>query len=54
MSMTILDMPTWKSKVLNFVAWILGYRGEHAYVILMNINLNNPEEAKEFLNDTKS
>lgn len=40
MNMTIQDMPNWKSKILNAVAWMLGYRGEYAYVILINEDLN--------------
>ena len=37
MSMSFLDMPNWKSKILNAVAWILGYRGEHVYCITINM-----------------
>lgn len=44
MSMQILDMPEWKSKILQAVAWILGYRNEYAYVILLNIDLKNMSE----------
>lgn len=44
MSMTILDMPEWKSKIFQAVAWILGYRNEYAYVILLNIDLKNMSE----------
>lgn len=29
----VVEMPEWKSKILNFVAAILGYRGEDVYVI---------------------
>lgn len=42
--MQILDMPEWKSKILRTVAWMLGYRDEYAYVILLNINLKNMSE----------
>jgi len=48
-TMQVLHMPSWKSKILNGVAWILGYRGENAYVITMNINIDDLEEAKRVL-----
>lgn len=31
----VLDMPEWKSKLLNAFAWILGFRGEEVYVITL-------------------
>ena len=45
MSMSILDMPAWKSKILNAVAWVLGYRGEHVYCITINMS---PEELNDY------
>lgn len=42
-TMQVLHMPSWKSKILNSVAWILGYRGENTYVITMNINIDDLE-----------
>lgn len=42
-------MPQWKSKILRAVAWILGMRGEHVYCITMNVDLNDPKQAKELL-----
>ena len=39
MSMTVLEMPNWKHRVLKSVAWILGYRGENVYCVTMNIDL---------------
>ena len=51
MSMEILDMPNWKSKILNAVAWMLGYRGEYAYVILINQDL---EKLRENVSQTKA
>ena len=43
----ILSMPTWKAKILKAVAWILGYRDEHAYVITLNVDLNDIKAEKE-------
>lgn len=39
MNLEIVDMPDWKAKVLKIAAWILGYRGENAYVILIDKDL---------------
>lgn len=39
-NLEIAEMSEWKSKVFNAVAWLLGYRGENAYVILLSIDLN--------------
>jgi hypothetical protein len=36
----ILEMPNWKGKILNSVAWILGMRGENVYCITLNTDLN--------------
>lgn len=47
--MEILSMPQWKSRILRAVAWILGMRGEHVYCITMNVDLNDPKQAKELL-----
>lgn len=47
--MEILSMPHWKSRILRMVAWILGMRGEHVYCITMNVDLNDPKQAKELL-----
>ena len=44
--LTIVDMPTWKAKVLKAVAWILGYRDEHAYVITLNVDLDKLKAEK--------
>lgn len=51
--LTIVDMPEWKSKILNAVAAILGYRGEYVYVVTLDVDLKNmsEEKAKEILND---
>lgn len=49
--LTIVDMPEWKSKILNAVAAILGYRGEHFYVITMDVDLKNADQAKKLLNE---
>lgn len=53
MMLTIVDMPEWKSKILNAVAAILGYRGEYVYVVTLDVDLKNmsEEKAKEILND---
>lgn len=40
-SLEILDMPNWKSKVLDAVAWLLGYREEHVYLFLLNTNIED-------------
>lgn len=45
-SFKILSMPTWKSKVLRAVAWILGYRGEYVYCITLNVDLDNMKAEK--------
>lgn len=34
----IVEMPEWKSKLLNGLAWILGLKGERAYVITISDN----------------
>lgn len=44
--LTIVDMPTWKAKILKSVAWILGYRDEHAYVITLNVDLDKLKAEK--------
>ena len=51
--MQILPMPKWKSKILNAVAWILGFRGEYCYVVTMNVDLTDPEQAKELLKNER-
>lgn len=43
----ILEMPKWKSRVLNIVAWILGMRGENVYCITLNVNLDEIKEENE-------
>lgn len=52
-TMEILAMPRWKSKILNTVAWMLGMRGEYVYCITMNVDLNDPEQAKKLLKNEK-
>jgi hypothetical protein len=52
-TMEILAMPRWKSKILNTVAWMLGMRGEYVYCITMNVDLNDPEQAKELLKNER-
>lgn len=42
-SLTILDMPKWKSKILDTVAWILGMRGEHVACITFNFDYTDPK-----------
>lgn len=42
----IVHMPTWKAKILKSVAWILGYRDEHAYVITLNVDLDKLKAEK--------
>ena len=32
----VVEMPEWKSKILNAVAWILGLKGENVYVITLS------------------
>ena len=54
LTLEILDMPSWKSKILNAVAWILGYRGEHAYVITMNLDIDDYDDAKRLLYGSES
>ena len=51
MKLTIVDMPEWKSKILNAVSAILGYRGEYVYVITMDVDLKNADQAKKLLNE---
>lgn len=46
-SMTILNMPTWKSKVLNSVAWLLGMRGEYVACITFNFDYKNTNLLKD-------
>lgn len=52
--MQVLHMPSWKSKILNSIAWILGYGGENTYVITININIDDLEEAKRVLYGSES
>lgn len=33
MTFDIIEMPKWKHRILNSVAWILGFRGENVWVI---------------------
>lgn len=51
MMLTIVDMPEWKSKILNAVAAILGYRGEYVYVVTMDVDLKNADQAKKLLSE---
>lgn len=51
--MEILPMPKWKSKILNAVAWLLGFRDEYAYVITMSVDLTDPKQAKELLKNER-
>lgn len=44
--MEIVTMPDWKARILKSVAWILGYRNEHAYVITINIDLDKLKAEK--------
>lgn len=53
-TMQVLHMPSWKSKILNSIAWILGYGGENTYVITININIDDLEEAKRVLYGSES
>lgn len=34
----IVEMPPWKAKMLNGLAWLLGLKGEKAYVITISEN----------------
>ena len=43
----ILELPKWKSKILNTVAWILGMRGEHVACVTFNFDYTNPDKIKE-------
>lgn len=36
MSLEIVEMPNWKSRVLTAVAWLIGIRGEEAMVITVS------------------
>ena len=38
MNLEILHMPTWKSKILNATAWLIGIRGENCWVITISNN----------------
>lgn len=46
-SMTVLNMPEWKSKILNAVAWLLGMRGEHVACITFNFDYRNINTLRE-------
>lgn len=50
-SINFVDMPEWKSKVLNAVAWLLGFRGEYAYVITLNFDIHDKDSIKDLLNN---
>jgi hypothetical protein len=49
--MTILNMPKWKSKVLNAVAWMLGMRGEHVACITFNFDYTDPQIINKLSSD---
>jgi hypothetical protein len=34
----IVEMPEWKSKLLNGLAWLLGLKGEKVYLITISDN----------------
>jgi hypothetical protein len=42
-SLTVLDLPEWKSKILNAVAWLLGMRGEHVACITFSFDYRDKE-----------
>lgn len=44
MTAEVIDMPEWKSKVLRAVAWLLGYRGEYVYCIMLDANLKDLQD----------
>lgn len=48
--LSILNMPEWKSKILNAVAWILGMRGEHVACITFNFDYKDPKVVRELMN----
>lgn len=50
-SMTVLNMPTWKSKILNAVAWLLGMRGEYVACITFNFDYRDPRSLKKVLEE---
>lgn len=50
-SMKILDMPKWKSRVLNAVAWLLGMRGEHVACITFNFDYKDPQTIAKLINN---
>ena len=50
-SLSILNMPEWKSKVLNAVAWLLGMRGEHVACITFNFDYRDPKTFLQKLDD---
>lgn len=50
-SLTILDMPKWKSKVLDAVAWLLGMRGEHVACITFNFDYTDLSTLRKMEND---
>lgn len=43
----IAEMPKWKSKILNAVAYILGYRKENAYVITLNFDWHKKDNYED-------
>ena len=49
--MQILDMPEWKSRVLNAVAWLLGMRGEHVACITFSFDYRDPKVIAELTKD---
>lgn len=53
-SLSILEMPSWKSKVLNAVAWLLGMRGEHVACITFNFDYKDPEVLQHICQDCTS
>lgn len=48
-SMTVLNMPNWKSKILNAVAWLLGMRGEHVACITFNFDYRDYNTVKNLM-----
>ena len=48
--LSVLDMPEWKSKILNGVAWILGMRGEYVACITFNFDYRKPEVIEKIAN----
>lgn len=45
--MEILPMSAWKSKVLNSVAWILGFRGEYVACVTFNFDYTDLNELEK-------